>query len=178
MVETDTLLVYQESEDFDSSVFYTDTVIKWMTIEEAEKAQILSPKKIFVCIYANWCKWCRVQDSLGYKNREIAHFINQHYYPVRFNAETRTPVTFKGMQYFFEKDETIFAHQLTTYLLNGRLSYPGSVFIDEQMKVISSKNGYLEPAYFESMLNYYAHSAYKKMSFYDFDFEFEGKIKH
>lgn len=178
MSETDTLTTYQEPVSFDSSVFYTDTIIRWMTFEEAEKAQQMNPRKVFVNIYATWCRWCRVEDSLGFKNREIAHYINQHYYPVKFNAETRTPVTFKGIPYFFEKDETVFAHQLTSYLLNGKLSYPGAVFLDEKMNLMASKTGYLEPAYFESLLNYYADKAYKTMSFYDFDFEFIGKIKH
>ncbi|HRG89202.1 MAG TPA: DUF255 domain-containing protein, partial [Chitinophagales bacterium] len=46
--------------------------IKWMTIEEAEAAQKTNPKKILLHVYARWCRWCKLQDSLTYHNPEIA----------------------------------------------------------------------------------------------------------
>ena len=73
---------------FDSSIYYTDTIIKWMSFEEAVAAQKKNPKKICMDIYATWCRWCKLSDSVLFKNREIAHFMNQNYYAVRFNAET------------------------------------------------------------------------------------------
>lgn len=161
---------------FDSSIFYTDTIIRWYSFEEAVAAQKTKPKKIYIDIYATWCRWCRQTDSLVFKNREIAHYINQHYYPVKFNAEYRNPVQFRGREFTFIKDEDVFAHALAEYLLNGKLSYPGTVFLDEEGNTINVRNGYMEADYFEVVLNYYASNAYKKFSFYDFEFEFDGKV--
>lgn len=162
---------------FDSSLLYKDTIIHWMTIEEAELAQKKNQKKIFVNVYATWCRWCLQEDSLTFKNREIAHYINQNFYAVRFNAETKTPVTFKGVKYVFLNDESKFVHDFARYLLTGRLSYPGTAFLDEQGNLISAKNGYMDAYYLEAVLNYYATGAYKKMNYYDFEFDFEGKIE-
>ena len=137
----------------DSSQFYTDTVIKWMTIEEAESAQRKNPKKILVNVYAKWCRWCKVEDSASYKNREIAHYINQTFYAVKYNAESKAPVEFKGVRFGFIDDENIYVNEFTRYLLNGKLSYPGTVFINEQGNLISSKNGYMDAYYLEAVLH-------------------------
>ena len=176
-VVNDTLFYAQEQETlFDSSIYYTDTIIRWMSIQEAEAAQKIVPKKIFVNIRATWCRWCRIQDSISYKNREIAHYINQNFYPVNFNAETKEIITFKGKQYVFTKEVSVFAHELTQYFLNGRLSYPGIVFLDENTTIINARNGYTEPDYLDFILNYYGSNSYKSMSLSDFDDNFEGKV--
>lgn len=183
-VSAQTSLVNKESEDsaytyhapFDSSIYYSDTIIQWMTFDEAFAAQKKNPKKIIVDVFATWCRWCRQTDSIVFKNREIAHFINQHYYAVKFNAETRTPVKFRDKNFVFIKDENVFAHELTVYLLNNKLSYPGTVFFDEVGNIINSRNGYMEPAYFEVVLNYYAGNAYKNTTFFSYEFDFIGKV--
>jgi thioredoxin-related protein len=159
------------------SVVYKDAVIKWLSIEEAEAAQKKNPKKILVNVYTNWCRWCKVEDSVSYKNAEIAKYINQNFYPVKFNAEGKAAVTFKEVRYNFIDDENIYVHEFARYLLNGRMSYPGTVFIDEQGKIIAAKNGYMDAYYLEAVLNYYSTGAYKTMTYTDFESDFDGKIK-
>ena len=160
----------------DSSLFYKDTIIKWMTIEQAEAAQKKSPRKILVDVYTSWCRWCRVEDSVTFKNREIAHYINQHFYPVKFDAESRPPVTFHEVRYIFLKDEDKWVHEFARYILNGKLSYPGTAFLDENGHLIDAKNGYMDAPYLETVLNFYGSNSYKKMKYAAFEDEFEGKI--
>ena len=160
----------------DSSLFYKDTVIKWMSIEQAEAAQKTNPRKILVDVYTSWCKWCKVADSLCYKNRELAHYINQHFYAVKFDAESRSQVVFHGVRYNFLKDENKWVHEFAQFILNGKLSYPGTAFIDENGHLIDAKNGYMEAPYMETVLNFYGNNAYKKMKYTTFEDEFEGKI--
>jgi len=159
------------------TVIYTDTVIKWLTIEQAEAAQKLNPKKILVNVFTGWCRWCRMEDSLSYKNVEIAHYVNQNYYPVKLNAEKREPIKFNGVVYNFLYDENIFVHEFARYLLNGKLSYPGTVILDEKGHLLSSRNGYMDAYYLEAVLNYYGGDYYQQMSYKDFESDFEGKIE-
>jgi thioredoxin-related protein len=161
----------------DSSLFYKDTVVKWMTIEEAEAMQKVKPKKILVDVYTKWCRWCRVADSLDYRNREIAHYINQNFYAVKFNAENKKSCTYKGVRYDFEEDESLYVHSFARYVLNGKQSYPGTAFIDENGHLIKAETGYMEAPYFEAVLNYYGSDSYKKMSYNNFEDEFVGKIE-
>ncbi len=156
---------------------HNNTQIKWMTIEQAEAAQKVKPKKILVSVYATWCRWCRLEDSLTFRNTEIANYINDNFYPVRFNAETREAVNYKGVKYIFNNDQSKWVHGFATYLLNGKMSYPGIAYLDEKGNLISASNGYMDAYYLEAVLNYYGTNAYKGMTYRDFEADFEGKIE-
>ncbi len=151
--------------------------IKWMTIEEAEAAQKTNPKKILLHVYAKWCRWCKLQDSLTYHNPEIAAYINDNYYPVKFNAESKEPVTYKGIRYEYIQDENRLAHDFARYILNGKLSYPAITFIAENGQVLSTRNGYQQAYFLEPVLYYYATDAYKAENYPDYEADFEGKIE-
>lgn len=161
----------------DSSLLYTDTAIKWMSLEQAQEAQKKNPKKIFMHVYATWCRWCKMEDSVAFRNSQIADYINRNFYPVKFNAETKNTVTFKGKPFNFIKEENYFVNELVPFLLNGRMSYPGMVIFDESTNVVNVRNGYIEPVYLELVLNYYGSNSYKEMKLEDFDDEFIGKIQ-
>lgn len=151
--------------------------IKWMTIEEAEAAQKTNPKKILLHVYARWCRWCKLQDSLTYHNPEIAAYINDNYYPVKFNAESKEPVTYKGVRYEYIQDDNHLAHDFARYILNGKLSYPALLFISENGQVLNIRNGYQQAYFLEPVLHFYATNAYKEASYTDYESDFEGKIE-
>ena len=62
-----------------------------------------------------------------FSNESLASYINQRFYPVRYNAETKDTILFKDKQYV----STGKTHQLAFELAGGRLSYPTLVFIGE-----------------------------------------------
>ena len=69
--------------------------IQWMTINEAMAAQAKNPKKIFVDMYTNWCGPCKLLDRNTFSNADVAAYINENFYPVKFNAEGDETVKFK-----------------------------------------------------------------------------------
>lgn len=156
---------------------YKDTVIKWMTIEEAALAQKKNPRKIVVSVYATWCRWCKLEDSVSFRHKEIAHYINQNFYPVKFNAESKAPIVFKGVRYNFVNEENRYVHEFAQYLLKGKLSYPGIAFINEDGYLIGAMNGYMDAYYMEAVLNYFSTGAYQTMKYRDFENDFEGNVE-
>merc|ERR1711991_317837 len=54
------------------------------------------PKKVFIDLYTSWCGWCKRMDATTFKQKAIVEYMNQKYYAVKFDAETRDTVNFNG----------------------------------------------------------------------------------
>jgi thioredoxin-related protein len=59
-------------------------------------------------------------------------------------------------------------HQLAAALLQGRISYPSYVFMNENNQLITVVPGYMEPKDFLPILKYFGSNAYLKKSFKDY----------
>lgn len=160
----------------DSSNFYTDTIIKWLTFEEGIALQQKSNAKLLVHVFAPWCRWCKAMDTV-FVNKEIAHYLNQQFIPVKFNAETKTAVNYRGKTYKFLPNMDDFVHELTLLLLNDKQNYPGFVVFDETGATVNITNGYMDAIRFENYINYHGSNAYRHSSFDSFNEDFHGRVK-
>ena len=73
--------------------------INWVTLEEAVKLQKQAPKKIMMDAYTNWCGPCKMLDRNTFQNKNVADYVNEHYYAVKFNAEGNETVNFNGKEF-------------------------------------------------------------------------------
>lgn len=153
-----------------------DTVVHWLSLEEAMIRQQTNPKKIFLEVFANWCGWCRKMEG-NFHNPEIVQYINANFYPVKLNAETRDALTFKGRSYRFINEGNFHVNELALFLLDYKQSYPGIVILNEQGDKLSCRSGYMDAIMVENLANYYGSDAYREMSFADFEETFVGKVK-
>ncbi|MBE0674577.1 MAG: DUF255 domain-containing protein [Bacteroidales bacterium] len=150
--------------------------VKWYTIEEAEKLAKTSPRPIFVDTYTDWCSWCKKLDADTFSNPVIAEILNTSFYPVKFNAEGKDPVTFKGMK-FINDGKNGRTHQLAISLLQGKLGYPSVVFLNEKIELLTVVPGYRNAKDFEPMLSFFATKAYETTKYDDFVATFKGSVK-
>jgi len=58
------------------------------TLEEARTKDRL----ILLSLSAVWCHWCHVMDETTYSNEEVIAFINEHFIPVRVDADMRPDI--------------------------------------------------------------------------------------
>ncbi len=137
--------------------------IQWMTIEEALAAQDVEKRKIVVDIFTEWCEWCKKMDRTTFQNPFIASFLNEHYYPVKFDAECRDDLVFQGKVYQFVKNGQRGYHELAVELTRGRLSYPTVVFLDENLEIIQALRGFQSVLRFEQIMNYFAQDYHKSI---------------
>ena len=150
--------------------------VQWMSFEEAVEASERIPKKIMVDMYTDWCGWCKKMDSETYQNPEIAHYINENFYPVKFNAESKEDVLFQNVVFSFVKQGNRGYHELAVKLSErlGRLSFPTVVFIDENLNIIQPLAGFLKPEQFKTIVSYIAEDHYLRTPWKKYEDNFEG----
>ncbi len=141
----------------------TQDAIHWMSIEEMEQALKKEKRKVLIVLYTDWCGWCKRLERETLQNPEIAAYINEHYYPVRFNAEQREEQIFKNQKYSFVQAGRRGYNQLAYELTRGKLSYPTCVFLDENEELIQSIPGYKSARDFRPIITFFGEDYYKKM---------------
>lgn len=135
--------------------------VNWMTIEEAVEKSKTEKRKIFIDVCTDWCGWCKHMDSTTFINPSVATYLNEHFYPVKFNAEQTNDILFKNKTYHFKKNGGRGCHELAAEWLNNRLSFPTVVFLDESMNTIQSLGGYLDAVKLEAILNYFGTDSHR-----------------
>ncbi len=149
-------------------------LVEWMTLTEALKKQKEQPKKIFMDIYTDWCGWCKIMSKNTFSNQQIAAYINQYFYPVRFNAENLDTLQYLGKQYVNKGTGHRPTHELAYIFTNNRLSYPTITYLDEQGKLIQALPGYMDVKKIEPFLVYFNENAFRSSPFDVFKENFDN----
>lgn len=137
--------------------------INWMSWNEAVALQNSeeNPKKMFIDVYTDWCKWCKVMDQNTFQNPKVATYMNENFYMVKFDAEGKDSITYDGKVFKFVSNGRSGYHELALALLQGKLSYPTVVFLDEQQKMLTPLTGYQEVDPFLKVAVYFGDDIYK-----------------
>ena len=138
--------------------------VEWMSFEAALEKSKTAPRKIFVDVYTEFCSYCRKMDKETFSNQYIAKYLNENFYPVKLDAQQRNDITFKNKVYHYvNRGGQNSYHQLAAEIMNGRLSYPTIVFLDEKADVIQSIPGYRGALEFELFITYFGENQHKAM---------------
>jgi thioredoxin-related protein len=153
--------------------------VHWYTFSEAVALQKQKPKPIMVDIYTSWCGPCKMMSKNTFGNAEIAKYLNENFYPVKFDAETYDSVSFNG--YVFKNKNPQGTnrpvHDFAASILDGKLVYPSIVFLNEQIQRIQVITGYYQPAQFEPVMKYFGSGKYKDTKFEDFQKTLVPEVK-
>jgi thioredoxin-related protein len=103
--------------------------IKWMSWEDAVKANEKAKKIFFIDFYTDWCGWCKKMDATTFSDPAVAAYVNENFYPVKFNAEQKEEVVFNGQTFKWQAGGRGGVHMLAYSLLDGRLGYPSYVYL-------------------------------------------------
>lgn len=134
--------------------------VQWLTFEEAIAKNEESPRQIFIDFYTDWCGWCKVMDRNTFAHPEVAKILNNYFYPVKFNAEGKEPVQFMGQTYGFVAQGNRGYHELAASIMQGKMSYPTFVFLNEKYEIVAPVSGYVAPDEFEPIVSYIGQRKY------------------
>lgn len=149
--------------------------IHWMTFEEAEAKMKQKPKKVIIDVYTSWCGWCKVMDKKTYTNDSLIQYVNENFYAVKFDAEQKAPIQFKGKTWEYSAQNR--ASDLAIQLMQGRMSYPTTIFMDEGFENAQPLPGYLELFQMESILKYIGGNNHKSKPYPDWQHDFKPSWK-
>ena len=138
--------------------------VKWLTWNEAAElaATDKNPKKVFIDVYTDWCGWCKKMDKDTFQNPEVAEYMSKNFYMVKLDGEGKEPIEFKGKTYKFVPSGRKGYHEFAAALMQGRLSYPTTIFLDEQLNMLSPVPGYQKPEPFLNIARYFGDDIYKE----------------
>ena len=137
--------------------------INWISFEELAVAYAANPKPILVDVYTDWCGWCKKMDKDTYQNNKLVNYVNEKYYAVKFNAESKDSVRFNNKTYLYDKKNKI--NELAIYLTFGRLEFPHTVFLSTLDGRPAPLSGYLKPADIEGPMKFFGELSYGKETF-------------
>lgn len=149
--------------------------IEWLTFQEAEKRMKTEPRKVWIDIYTDWCGWCKVLDKKVFSHPEVIKYMNTKFYAVKFNAERTDSFDFAGKKWGFAPDYK--ANMLAVQLMNGSMSYPTSVFMEENFQNPSPIPGYIPVPKMEGILKYLGEGTYKTVKFDEYEKTFSPTWK-
>ncbi len=134
------------------SSFNEDGSLKWLSMAEAA-AMTDSDKPFFIDVYTDWCGWCKRMDANTFTDEEVKQTLAENFYLVKFNAEQKEAISFKGQEFVFTQTGRRGRNGLAVELLDGRLSYPSFVYLDKSLNTIKISKGYKDPSGMMNELN-------------------------
>jgi len=149
--------------------------VNWMSLEQALEKSKTEKRKLFVDLYTDWCGWCKHMDSTTFVSVPVAKYLNEHYYPVKFNAEQDKDIVFHDKIYKFKKTGSRGYHELAALWLNNKFSFPTVVFLDENQQLIQPVPGYQDAVKMEAIINYFGSDSHKKTPWESYEKSFNNK---
>ena len=116
--------------------------VNWISLAEAQKRVKVEPKIIFIDFSAAWCGWCKVMDKNTFSDTDVAAYMNENYYSVRLDYDSKEQLDFFG--------EKFTARELgTKYKVPG---LPTILLVSHDNKKSKTLVGYKKPEPFLSKL--------------------------
>lgn len=158
--------------------FHENSLVNWITFNEAYNKCKKNPRPIMIDIYTTWCGPCKMMSNQTFNNPEIAKYINDNFYAVKFDAESKDSVKFDKYVFVSSDNSNPKApHQFAASILDNQLAYPSIVFLNNQIQRLDILKGFMPPKTFEPILNYYGSGDYQKTKWEEYEKSFISTIK-
>lgn len=166
------------SNDCIEEIYSNNDLVHWISFNEAYKKCQTSPRPIIVDVYTTWCGPCKMMSAQTFNNPQIAKYINDNFYAVKFDAEGKDTVSFD--RYTFTSTDinnSKAPHQFALSILDNQLAYPSIVFLNNQIQRLDIIKGFHPPQSFEPIMKYYGSGDYQKIKWEEYQKGFTSELK-
>ncbi|PJJ10041.1 uncharacterized protein DUF255 [Flavobacterium sp. 1] len=120
--------------------------LKTYTFEQAEKSSKENPKPFVVFIHTSWCNYCKMMENSTFKNSEIIALLNDNFYFISFDAESKEDIHINNHTYQFKPNgQNTGIHELATALatINSQVVYPTVTILQTDFSIVFQKGSFL-----------------------------------
>tara|TARA_B100000508_G_scaffold140085_2_gene140004 strand:- start:5073 stop:5594 length:522 start_codon:yes stop_codon:yes gene_type:complete len=150
--------------------------INWSNIDTLNtvlKDSSDNEKHVFVDVYTDWCGWCKRMDQTTFKDPEIVELLDKYFVTIKFDAEQKDSIEFGGRYFKFVDNGRRGYNELASALLQGKMSYPTYVFLNEKTQMIQPLPGYRSAKDLKPILIFIGKGIYKNKSYKEFQEEYQ-----
>jgi thioredoxin-related protein len=140
--------------------------IEWLTLEEVSAKMKNDPRPVIIDLYARWCYWCKVMDKKTYNHSKVVDYINEKFYPVKLDAESKQTLQWDNRNFNFNPGLKL--NDFSVYVTNGQLSFPTTVIYTSIKEAPATIPGFMSPDEIEPVLKYFGENYYKREGFQEF----------
>tara|TARA_B110000971_G_scaffold66316_1_gene68007 strand:+ start:3753 stop:4313 length:561 start_codon:yes stop_codon:yes gene_type:complete len=150
---------------------FSQNSINWISwdkmIQQRDSDSI--KKKVFIDLYTSWCGWCKRMDGTTFSDPVIVNYIKNNYYTVKFDGETNDTIVFNNHS-FYNSDPSYTkpnpnsrgkVHWFAHSILDGKLSYPSYVLLDENLTRLMVYQGFKKVDEMLGILLFFGNNQYK-----------------
>ena len=120
--------------------------LKTYSFEEVEQLSKENPKPIVVFIHTNWCKFCKIMKNTTFKDPKITTELNENFYFISFNAESKKEIIFSNHKFQFQPNGTNTGiHELATALatINKQVVYPTLTILQTDNSIVFQQASFI-----------------------------------
>ncbi len=125
------------------------------TFDKVENLMAVEARPLLVFFYTDWCSYCELMKQKTFSDSEITKELNQNYYVIFFDGESKAEVKWDHRNWGFRKRGLKSGtHQLAMYFAEhrGTVTYPAIILLDSKFQKIYQHNSYLKASELHALL--------------------------
>jgi thioredoxin-related protein len=113
-------------------------------------------------------------DRETFTNAEVIKYVNQNYYAVKLDAESTKDIKIGPKVYKYNAANR--SNEAAIALLQGKMSYPSIVYLDESFNMIQPLPGYMSAKDFHQIITFFGGNYHKKEQFENYKTNIYSKL--
>ena len=121
--------------------------LTWTSFEELNYSQQKQARPLLIFIHTQWCRFCEMQKEISFKDPDLIRLLNDNFYCIELDAESKQNIEFQGTTYKFNYLEGYHQLPLTLTKELDQLVVPSIVIMNNNLDIHSVLHSYQQPKY-------------------------------